>query len=105
MRHAPSITIIHNLLKEGAQVTAYDPKATTNAKKIFKNKIRYAASAIVCLQNADAAILVTEWDEFKKLTPADFVKYMKQPILFDGRRIYNHISYSENLKFKAVGLG
>lgn len=87
------------LLKEAANITAYDPVATTMAKSIFENKIQYAPTAIECLKNADAAILVTEWDEFKKLTPEDFAKNMRQPILIDGRRIYNPEAFSQKLKF------
>jgi UDPglucose 6-dehydrogenase len=105
MREARAIPIINQLTKEGAIVTAYDPVATPIAKTIFKNKIQYASSAISCLKNADCAILVTEWDEFKKLTPEDFTKNMKQPILFDGRRIYNLETFSRKLKFNAIGLG
>jgi UDPglucose 6-dehydrogenase len=105
MREARVIPIVNQLLKEGAKVTAYDPVATTMAKNIFQNKIQYATSAIECLKNADCAILVTEWNEFKKLTPNNFVKQMKQPILIDGRRIYNPQIYSKELKFRAIGLG
>jgi UDPglucose 6-dehydrogenase len=104
MREARVIPIINQLLKEGAKVTAYDPIAIPAAKTIFKNKIQYAQSAICCLKEADCCILVTEWPEFKKLTPEDFTKNMKQPLLIDGRRIYNPESFSKQLKFKAIGL-
>jgi UDPglucose 6-dehydrogenase len=105
MREARAIPIINQLIKEGAKVTAYDPVAIPTAKIIFKNKIQYANSTIECLKNADCCILVTEWDEFKKLTPEDFIKTMKQPILIDGRRIYNPEEFSKKLKFAAIGLG
>ena len=105
MREARVIPIVNQLLTEGANVTAYDPVATDVAKSIFQNKIRYAPSAIECLKNSDAAILVTEWEEFKKLTPDDFTKNMKQPILIDGRRIYTPEAFSQKLKFTAIGLG
>jgi hypothetical protein len=105
MREARAIPIINQLLKEGANVTAYDPAAIPNAKTIFKNKIQYAASTIECLRNADCCILVTEWDEFKKLKPEGFTKNMKQPILIDGRRIYNPKEFSKKLKLAAIGLG
>ena len=105
MREARVIPIIELLLKEGANIIAYDPVAINVAKTIFQNKIRYASSAISCLKNTDAALLVTEWEEFKKLTPEDFVKNMKQPILVDGRRIYNPEKYSKKLKFIAIGFG
>jgi UDPglucose 6-dehydrogenase len=105
MREARAIPIVNQLLMEGANVTAYDPVAIPTAKKIFKNKIQYATTAIDCLKNTDAAILVTEWEEFKKLKPHDFTKHMKQPILIDGRRIYNPEIFGKELKFRAIGLG
>jgi UDPglucose 6-dehydrogenase len=105
MREARAIPIINQLLKEGANVTAYDPVAVPNAKAIFKNKIHYTASTNECLKNADCCILVTEWDEFKKLKPEDFTKNMNQPILIDGRRIYDPEEFSRKMKFTAIGLG
>jgi len=80
MREAHVIPIINQLLREGANVTVYDPVAIPTAKTIFKNKIQYATSAISCLKNADCCIPVTEWDEFKKLKPEDFTKNIQQPI-------------------------
>jgi UDPglucose 6-dehydrogenase len=105
MREARVIPIINELLKEGAVITAYDPVAISMAKSIFQNKISYADSAIGCLKNADCAIVVTEWEEFKKLSPEDFCINMRHPILIDGRRIYCPEVYSEKLKFTAIGLG
>jgi UDPglucose 6-dehydrogenase len=105
MREARVIPIINQLLKDGADITAYDPVAVSNAKTIFNGKIHYATSALGCLKNADCAIIVTEWPEFQKLTPEDYSRNMKQPILIDGRRIYTPEKYSKKLKFKAIGLG
>jgi UDPglucose 6-dehydrogenase len=105
MREARVIPIINQLLKEGAKVTAYDPVAMPNAKVILKNRIKYATSAIACLSNADCCILVTEWEEFRKLKPKDFTANMKQPILIDGRRIYDPEEFSRKMKFAAIGLG
>jgi len=105
MREARSIPIINQLLKEGANITAYDPVAIPNAKSIFKNKVRYASSPVECLKEADCCIIATEWDEFKKLKPEDFTQNMRQPILIDGRRIYNPKKFSQKLKFTAMGLG
>jgi UDPglucose 6-dehydrogenase len=105
MREARSIPIINQLLKEGANITAYDPVAIRNAKSIFGNKIEYASSVIGCLKDADCCIIVTEWEEFKKLKPEDFTQNMRQPILIDGRRIYNSEEFSQKLKFVAIGLG
>ncbi len=105
MREARVIPIINQLLAEGATVTAYDPVAIPIAQTIFKNKIQYANSTVSCLQKADCAILVTEWPEFKKLTAEDFAKNMKQPILIDGRRIYDPLAFGKKIKFVALGLG
>jgi len=105
MREARSIPIINQLLKEGANVTAYDPAAIPNTKTIFKNKIRYASSAIECLKDADCCIIVTEWEEFKRLKMEDFTQNMRQPILINGRRVYNPKEFSKKLEFAAIGLG
>ena len=105
MREARAIPIINQLIKEGANVTAYDPVAIPTAKTIFKNKIQYATSIIKCLKNADCCILVTEWDDFKKLKPENFIKNMKEPILIDGRRIYDPEEFRSKMKFEAIGLG
>ena len=105
MREARSIPIINQLLREGAKITAYDPVAIPTAKSIFGNKINYATSAINCLRDSDCCILVTEWNEFKQLKPDDFKQHMRQPILIDGRRIYNPTEYRKKLKFEAIGLG
>lgn len=105
MREARVVPIVNQLLKEGANVTAYDPVALQTAKSIFDDKISYAASALDCIKKADCAIIVTEWSEFQKLTPEDYVENMKQPILVDGRRIYDAEKFSRKLKFFALGLG
>ncbi len=105
MREARSILIINQLLHEGANVTAYDPVAISNTKSIFGNKIKYASSAIECLKNADCCIIVTEWQEFKKLKPENFTQNMRKPILLDGRRIYNPEEFNKKLKFVAIGRG
>ena len=105
MRNAVSIKIIDELLAKGAKVVVYDPAALKNAKKIFGNTIEYADSALECLRGAEAALIVTEWDEFKKLKPEDFKKVMKKPIIIDGRRIYDANEFRKIVTYKAIGLG
>ena len=104
MREAISIKVINKLLDEEASVIAYDPKAVTNARFIFGDKIEYANSSIECLEDAECCIVVTEWEEFKRLKPEDFIKHMKSPLVIDGRRIYNPQKFSRKLKFAAIGL-
>jgi len=105
MREAVSIKIVDKLLQEGADVVAYDPIAMRNAKEIFDNRITYASSEIECIKDADCCIVVTEWDEFKRLKPEDFIQSMRQPCLIDGRRIYDPKKFNSELRFMAVGLG
>jgi UDPglucose 6-dehydrogenase len=105
MREAVSIKVINRLLKEGAIVKAYDPAAIDNAKKIFHEKIVYTSSIQECLRDTECTIILTEWDEFKKLKPDAFVKFMKEPVIIDGRRIFNPKIFTDKSRFKAIGLG
>jgi UDPglucose 6-dehydrogenase len=105
MREARVVPIINHLLEGGAFVKAYDPVAIPVAKTIFKDTVVYASSTIECLKNADCCILVTEWAEFTNLKPEDFIKYMKHPVLIDGRRLYDCEVFGKKLVYKAIGLG
>lgn len=90
MRQAPSIVIINELIARGAQIKAYDPKAITEAKKIFAGKqdIEYANSKYTAVCDVDALILVTEWKEFRSPDFGEMKKRMKQAVIFDGRNQY-----------------
>jgi UDPglucose 6-dehydrogenase len=105
VREAPSIRIIQGLLKTKANIVACDPKANLNAKAIFGNSIDFADSPEEALKDADCCILVTEWDEFKRLKPSDFVATMRNPIVIDGRRIYDKEEYRKVVKYIGIGLG
>ena len=89
MRDAPSIAVIEALLREGARVQAYDPEAMEEAKKIFGERIRYARRNYDALQGADALIVVTEWNEFRRPNFHTIKELLKGPVIFDGRNIYD----------------
>ena len=89
MREAPSIIIINDLLKRGAAISAYDPVAIPNAKKVLPEGIVYAKDAYEAAKGADAIAIITEWSEFKQLDLVRLMKGLKQPVLFDGRNIYD----------------
>lgn len=89
MREAPSITIIESLLKYGAKISAFDPKAIDTAKVIFGNKINYAKNAYESLKNADALLLLTEWNEFRHPDFEKMKSLLKTPVIFDGRNQYD----------------
>ena len=98
MRESPAIELITELMAEGALITAYDPVAMDEARQIFTEHIDYADSAQACIDGADGAIVVTEWNEFRALTPQLFADLMTGNILVDLRNIY------EPEQMKAVGL-
>jgi UDPglucose 6-dehydrogenase len=85
MREAPSIKIARALTAAGAEVTAYDPVAAGNARKVIGDVITYVDSAFDASKDADALFIVTEWEEFKQLEFKSLLDVMKQRIIFDGR--------------------
>jgi UDPglucose 6-dehydrogenase len=89
MREAPAIPIIHGLLDRGVKVRAFDPEARRVAKGIFKSRIYYARSAYDAVKGADALLVVTEWNEFREPDFDRVRRLMKQPVVFDGRNIFN----------------
>ncbi|MDI6802682.1 MAG: UDP-glucose/GDP-mannose dehydrogenase family protein [Bacteroidota bacterium] len=89
MREAPSITIINELLKRGVKVQAHDPVALHEAKRIFGNKIKYFENNYDALKNAEALVIVTEWNEFRRPDFDKMKKLMKHNAIFDGRNIYD----------------
>ena len=91
IRNAPSIHIIERLLEEEARLSLYDPEAATNIKALFpedRTGIRYAASSYQALEGVNAALFVTEWEEFKNLDLKKAKKRMENPIIIDGRNIF-----------------
>ncbi|MFX1288308.1 MAG: nucleotide sugar dehydrogenase, partial [Promethearchaeota archaeon] len=104
MRQAPSIRVVKELRKRGAKdIIGYDPKANETAKIELGNQIKYADSIEQALLDSECALLITEWDDFKKLTPEEFKKYMKTPNLVDGRRLYEYERFNSALQFRAIG--
>ena len=89
IREAASLDLINELLLEGATITAYDPEAMTNVQAILGNKINYATDKYVALENQDALIVVTEWEEFKHADLAKMANTLKNKIIFDGRNIFS----------------
>jgi UDPglucose 6-dehydrogenase len=89
IREAPAFYMIDALLKRGATVSAFDPEAMSNSKQVLGNKIQFAENQYNALENADALIIATEWNEFR--TP-DFEKVsslLKNKLIFDGRNLFD----------------
>jgi UDPglucose 6-dehydrogenase len=92
------------LLAAGATVHAYDPEAMKVAKSIFGSKIHYADSGYAALTGADALAIITEWNEFREPDFTRMRKLMRQPVIFDGRNIYNPESLRA-LGFTYISMG
>ena len=131
MREAPSIVVIESLLKNGAEISAFDPVAMENAKRIFSagsfgegekaqrhrgekakrrrageewGDLKFAKDQYEALKGADALILVTEWQEFREPDYERMKKLMKGHVIFDGRNIYNPEKV-RGLGFEYYGIG
>ena len=91
MRDAPSRELVADLLAAGATVTAYDPAAMPEARRIFGGELRlnYAENPMHALDGADALVIVTEWKEFRSPDFDAIRANLKTPVIFDGRNLYD----------------
>ena len=91
MREAPSLELLTDLLAAGATVTAYDPAAMHEAQRVMGNepRVRYAQSPNEALEGADALVIVTEWKEFRSPDFELIKERLKQPLIVDGRNLYD----------------
>ena len=104
MREAPSVVIIKKLLELGARVVAYDPVAMENAKSYFQDTIRYGEDENSALKGSDALVIVTEWNEFRNPDFDLLKRSLKQPVIFDGRNIFEPEKMKElNFAYYSIG--
>lgn len=96
MREAPSVIIIKELLKSGATVSAYDPAAMETAKFELGNTIEYSENEYSVLKNADALLIMTEWNEFRNPDFDKIKSALKNPVVFDGRNIFTPSKMKES---------
>jgi UDPglucose 6-dehydrogenase len=111
IREAPALYIIQDLLESGAKVVAYDPEATENVKQYFsslnlKNKqnLSFVEKNMEAIVDADALAILTEWSEFRGADLNEVKSKLKQPIIFDGRNIYD-LESMENAGFYYNSIG
>ena len=104
MREAPAIVLIENLLAEGAKVRAYDPEAMKEAHKVFGDRIAYGKKVYEILDGADALVIVTEWNEFRRPDFDKIKSMMKLPVIFDGRNLFEPKKLAQ-LGFEYEGIG
>ena len=106
MREAPAITIVNDLLKRGAKISAYDPKAIEESKFYFQDRITYAKNSYDALTNCDCMLLLTEWNEFRRPDFDKIKTFLKNPVIFDGRNQYNAERLKEKgFEYYQIGVG
>ena len=106
MREAPSLVLIRELLERGAMVTAYDPVATEQAKRILgeQENLYYAETMLEAARDKDGLILLTEWRQFRQPDWQQLGEALKRKIIFDGRNIYEPVVIIE-AGFEYYGIG
>ncbi len=104
IRDAPALVLIEKLLAQGASVSVFDPEAMKNTKQIFADQIKFCTHQYEALENADALLIATEWNEFRA---PDFTKIktlLKSPVIFDGRNLFD-LTQMEELGFYYHSIG
>ena len=104
IREAPSLYIINKLLEEGVSVSAFDPEAMKNVKKVFGDKIEFVNDHYEALKDADALIIATEWSLFRTPDFNKMGKILKNKVIFDGRNLYD-LKQMEDLGFYYRSIG
>jgi UDPglucose 6-dehydrogenase len=89
MREAPSLVIIDELVNAGANVVVYDPIAMNECQRLIGDKVKYTNNKYDCLNDVDALVIVTEWNEFRSCDLFEVKKRMAHPFIVDGRNILN----------------
>jgi len=104
MRESPAIDIAQRLADDGASLTAYDPAAMEEAKKLLPDNIHYCNDVESCLNAADCAVIITEWNEFRALRAERFLSLMSGNIVVDLRNVYAPDEfYAAGMKYSSVG--
>ncbi|MGA9519983.1 MAG: UDP-glucose/GDP-mannose dehydrogenase family protein [Myxococcaceae bacterium] len=104
MREAPAIVLIEGLLGKGAKVQVHDPVAMDVAKRIFGSRVTWAPTAYDAVEGVDGLFVVTEWNDFRHPDFARMKGLMKQPVVFDGRNVFNPATMRER-GFTWYGIG
>ncbi|SHF69597.1 UDP-glucose dehydrogenase family protein [Flavisolibacter ginsengisoli] len=104
IREAPSLEIISALLESGASVCAFDPEAVNNVKQIFGDRINFAETQYDCIENADALIVATEWNEFRTPDFDKILSLLKDPVIFDGRNVFDvQVMEKKGFHYESIG--
>ncbi|MGG0719634.1 UDP-glucose/GDP-mannose dehydrogenase family protein [Robertmurraya massiliosenegalensis] len=104
MRESPALTLADRLVKEGAEVTAFDPIAYEKARAVLPKESSVTSDIRQALYQADLAFIVTDWDVIKELSLSIYEKFMKSPVIFDGRNCYSLEEASRHaIEYHSIG--
>jgi UDPglucose 6-dehydrogenase len=104
IRESPAMSLVQTLLQEGCKISAYDPAAQERAKEVLNSSIEYASDAYEAACDADALLILTEWDEFASLDLDRLQQRLKYPIIIDGRNLYDpEVMAARGFTYYSVG--
>lgn len=104
LREAPSLDNVELLLKQGANIYAFDPVGVENFKKRYPDQITYVSKPEDALEKANVCFIFTEWKEIKDIKPSEYKKLMKTPLVYDGRNIYSKAEMKEaGIEYYSIG--
>ena len=104
IRESPAITVVNELLKEGAQVRVHDPKALDNFEKLFGNKISYSDDILETVRNSDCFVIITEWNSYRSIDLSKARAEMRGNLLFDTRNVLDP-EYAKKCGFNYISTG
>ncbi len=104
IREAPALVIIDELLQAGARVKAFDPEAMDNVRTIYGDRIHFCANMYEAIEGTDSLCIMTEWSEFRNPDFERMTSLLKEPIIFDGRNVYD-LDQMKSLGFHYISIG
>ena len=106
MRDAPSLPIIDRLIEEGATIRAYDPEGMEAARPLLPGGVEFCASAGAAVQGAHAAVVITEWNEFRAISPSTLADGLLDKVVVDLRNVFDPVAMRQaGLRYSAIGRG
>ena len=103
MRESPSLDILSELIKRGATIRAYDPEGMGEARRLLSD-VEFCDSSYATLEEADALVLITEWNEFRALDLDRVKSLMRTPVIIDLRNIYDpHDMTAKGFAYSSIG--
>jgi UDPglucose 6-dehydrogenase len=104
MRDAPSLTIVPRLVEDGAHVTAYDPEGMEQARPLLPPTVAFARDALSAASGADALVLITEWNEFRAISPARLKSAMAGDVVVDLRNVWDPVAMRQaGFRYSSIG--